>query len=77
MHSLLCKSIRAADAIEKRCLEKMIEYEKNAGMPIKKRGGAKYTGLGGRIRAYEKHLKENPACGGESIINKLHIISIQ
>lgn len=61
--------MRAADAIERRCLSEMIECEKNAGMEPKKKGSAKYTGLGGRIRAYEKHLKDNPDCGGKSILN--------
>lgn len=59
----------AADAIQKRCLSEMIEYEKNAGMEPKTKGSAKYTGLGGRIRAYEKYLKDNPSCGGKSILN--------
>ena len=61
--------MKAADAVEKSCLSKMIEYEKAAGMAPKTKGGAKYTGLGGRIRAYEKYLKDNPSCGGKSIVN--------
>lgn len=61
--------MRAADAVEKSCLSKMIEYEKAAGMEPKIRGTAKFTGMGGRIRAYEKHLRDNPTSGGESIVN--------
>ena len=57
--------MRAADAIEKRCLSEMIEYE-NAGMEPKKKGSTKYTGLGGRIRAYEKYFKKILAAGARA-----------
>ena len=59
----------AADAIQKRCLSEMIEYEKSAGMEPKTKGSAKYTGLGCRIRASEKYLKDNPSCGGKTNLN--------
>ena len=61
--------MKAADAIQNRCLSEMIEYEKSANMPPKTKGSAKCTGLGGRIRAYEKYLRDNPNCGGKSILN--------
>jgi len=60
--------MRVADAIQQRCLSKMTEYETKAKMKPKKGGSAKFSGLGERIRLYEKHIKENPGCDGESII---------
>ena len=59
--------MRAADAVQQRCLSSMLEYEKSAGMEPKTKGKALFSGLGERIRVYEKHVKEN---GGE---NKLDV----
>ena len=57
--------MRAADAVEKRCLSSMLAYEESAGMEPKTKGTAKFSGLGERIRVYEKHVKEH---GGENNI---------
>ena len=57
--------MRAADAVEKRCLSSMLTYEASAGMEPKTKGIAKFSGLGERIRVYEKHVKEH---GGENNI---------
>lgn len=43
----------------------MLTYEASAGMEPKTKGIAKFSGLGERIRVYEKHVKEH---GGESNI---------
>ena len=55
--------MRAADAVEERCLSSMLTYEENAGMVPKTKGKATFSGLGERIRVYEKYVKEN---GGEN-----------
>jgi hypothetical protein len=57
--------MQAADAVEERCLSSMLTYEESAGMEPKTRGKATFSGLGERIRLYEKHVKE---IGGESNI---------